>query len=437
MFDKLRSLFQPAIVAAPEQQQDIREDSWVNPASGMGIAGIDKTASTTYSSMPFYLSQSQLENMFQRDWLSRKICMRPAEDATRKWLRIDGDADKAILKEMERLKFRQKIRTAMAWGDLFGGAGIVLITQGDDPEEELIPERVTKLLALEVYDRYWLSPVTYDYDIYSPMYMQPLIYQTATGQRFHRSRVLKFIGAELTRDRMIANNWWGGSKVECAFQAIKDFQGTTNDVRHIMTELNIGVLKVSGLDLKGAMGGSIQEGMQRRLNGGNLMKSVYRMMAIDKDKEDFQFVNRTVTGVPEVMDRFMTTVAASIDMTELVLFGKSPTGLNASQEEQKQVWYDKVDARREDEVAPNIQVVMDVLTKGNSPDWEFEQLWKMSDTQKADVMQKSAAAVQAVVDVAGLTPEEARRQLNTLEAWDLEEDDAPAPDMLVGGNETY
>ncbi|MGL4753048.1 MAG: anti-CBASS protein Acb1 family protein, partial [Aeromonadaceae bacterium] len=155
------------------------------------------------------------------------------------------------------------------------------------------------------------------------------------------------------------------------------------------------------------------------------------------DKEDFQFVNRTVTGVPEVMDRFMTAVAASTDMTELVLFGKSPTGLNASQEEQMQVWYDKVEARREDELAPNIQVVMDVLTKGNSPDWEFEQLWKMSDTQKADVMQKSAAAVQAVVDVAGLTPEEARRQLNTLEAWDLEEDDAPAPDMIGGGNETY
>ncbi|MGL5775931.1 MAG: anti-CBASS protein Acb1 family protein, partial [Aeromonas veronii] len=205
----------------------------------------------------------------------------------------------------------------------------------------------------------------------------------------------------------------------------------------IMTELNIGVLKVNGLDLKGAMGGSIQEGMQRRLNGGNLMKSVYRMMAIDKDKEDFQFVNRTVTGVPEVMDRFMTAVAASTDMTELVLFGKSPTGLNASQEEQMQVWYDKVEARREDELAPNIQVVMDVLTRGNSPDWEFEQLWKMSDTQKADVMQKSAAALQSVSDIAGLTPEEARRQLNTLEAWDLEEDDAPPPDMTGGSNETY
>lgn len=437
MFDKLRSLFQPAIVAAPEQQQDIREDSWVNSASGMGIAGIDKAASTTYSSMPFYLSQSQLENMFQRDWLSRKICMRPAEDATRKWLRIDGDADKAILKEMERLKFRQKIRTAMAWGDLFGGAGIVLITQGDDPEDELVPDRVSKLLALEVYDRYWLSPVTDDTDIYSPMYMQPLIYQTATGQRFHRSRVLKFIGAELTRDRMIANNWWGGSKVECAFQAIKNFQGTTNDVRNIMTELNIGVLKIANLQERDAMGGTVREKMQRRLDAFNLFKSNYRAVAIDKDKEDFQFVNRTVTGVPDVMDRFMTAVAASTDMTELVLFGKSPTGLNASQEEQMQVWYDKVNSRREDELAPNIQVVMDVLTRGKSPDWEFEQLWKMSDTQKADVMQKSAAAVQAVVDVAGLTPEEARRQLNTLEAWDLEEGDDLSPDMLGGGNEAY
>lgn len=437
MFDKLRSLFQPAIVAAPEQQQNIREDSWVNSASGMGIAGIDKTASTTYSSMPFYLSQSQLENMFQRDWLSAKICTKPAEDATRKWLRIDGDTDKAILKGMEKLKLKQKIRTAMSWGDLFGGAAIVLITKGDDPEEELVPERVSKLLALEVYDRYWISPVEYDEDIESPMYMQPLIYQTATGQRFHRSRVLKFIGVELTRNKAMENNWWGGSKVERAWQAIKDFQGTTNDVRHIMTELNIGVLKTDLLKLTEAMGGSVHKAMQKRFDGSNLMKSVYRMMAIDKDREDFQFVNRTVTGVPEVMDRFMTAVAASTDMTELVLFGKSPTGLNASQEEQMQVWYDKVEARREDELAPNIQVVMDVLTRGNSPDWEFEQLWKMSDTQKADVMQKSAAALQSVSDIAGLTPEEARRQLNTLEAWDLEEDDAPPPDMTGGSNETY
>lgn len=416
---------QGAITAPAETY---RADSWVNGASGMGIAGLDKTTATTYSSWGFSLHRTQLDNLYQHDWLSRKICTKLAEDATRKWIRIDGDS-KALMARLDRLKLKQALRTASSWARLFGGAGIIMITRGDDPLEPLDPRKVKELVALEVFDRWWLSPVAYNEDITSPDYQKPEVYQTAGGQRFHTSRVLKFYGCELTRDRMMQELWWGGSVVESAWQAIKDFQGTTNDVRYIMTELNIGILQIPDLTARSVVGGTPLEKVQNRVSAFNATKSNYRVAAIDS-KETFNFVNRSITGVPDVMDRFMTTVAAASDgMNELVLFGKSPSGLNASQEEQLQVWYDRVDSHREDQMAPAIQTILDVETRGKAPDWDFEAIYEMSDEKKATVMQNSAAAMASIAELAGLAPSAVIRQLNTLEAWDLPEDDEEAPSI--------
>ena len=65
-----------------------RQDAWNNGASGMGEAGVDSGVNTSYSSFTGDINYQVLQNMYKTDWLTRKVCMRPAKDATRKFVQF-------------------------------------------------------------------------------------------------------------------------------------------------------------------------------------------------------------------------------------------------------------------------------------------------------------------------------------------------------------
>lgn len=418
----------PAKITTSELQY--RHDAWQNEMSGQGIEGIDKTLYTSFNQLNTILGWQTLTNLYKGDWLSRKICLRPAKDATRKFVQFkDQDSMKSMQDKFKAIQLRQKIKQAIAWSRLFGGAGLVLITRSGDPETPLQSSK-NNVVDIEVYDRWDLTPVAYDTDYNSTNYMRPLIYQTYEGKRFHYTRVCKFMGADLTRREWIENQYWGGSIVASVWSAIKHMQATYEDVRHILTELNIGIMKIPNLTATGLQGGA-QAVVQKRVNKFNLTKSNYRVAAIDA-QEEFQFVNRTVTGVNDLMQQFKTAVSGASEMGELVLFGESPSGLNASQDEQLATYYDMIEDIRQDQIAPCVEKILWADGYEN-PEWNFESLWEMSDQDKAQVMLNSSQAVGALMQ-SGLTPEEALKQLNKLSVWDIEIDEFE-PDLGLGDGE--
>lgn len=405
-------------------KSEYRHDAWQNEMSGMGVPGIDKTLATTYSSFGTCLSQETLRSLYKSDWLTRKICLRPAKDATRKLIQLkDADTHKIVMNKFKEIGLRKKVRSALSWSRLSGGAGIVLITNGD-PMEPLSDSE--ELIDIEVYDRWCLNPISYDMNYKGTNYLKPLAYQTDTGQQFHHTRVCKFSGEELTKYDERENLYWGGSTVVSVWAAIKNLQATYEDVRFILSELNIGILKIPDLTVintQQGQGGAAQK-VQKRVNSFNATKSNQRVAALDKE-EDFNFINRTVTGVGELMSQFKNAVSSASDMGELVLFGESPSGLNASQEEQLAVYYDSIEDLRQDQVAPCIDKILYVMGL-EGEEWKFESLWEMSDKDKSLVMQQSAAAIMPMVNTL-LSPEEAIAQLNSLSVWSIDDSELDAP----------
>ena len=403
-----------------------RNDAWTNGASGMGVPGIDSTANTTYSALNAGLNYQVLQSMYKTDWLTRKICMRPAKDATRKFIQFkEPELHKEINGKFTRLHLRQNIKSAIAWSRLFGGAGIVLITKDPDSELPLTQGSKGNLVDIEAYDKWDLNPVEYDTDYNSNNYSKPLIYQTYEGKRFHYTRVCKFTGAELTRREQIESLYWGGSIVTSVYSAIKHMQATYEDARFILSELNIGILSIPNLTAANVQGGPAAA-IQRRVNKFNNTKSNQRVAAIDKE-ESFEFVNRTVAGVSEMMDQFKGEITAASEMTELILFGESSSGLNSSDAEQQTTYYDMVEDIRQDQVGPCIEKML--MADGyEGAEWKFESLWEMSDKDKSLIMQQSSASIAPLIDVL-LTPEEAIKQLNSLGVWSID-NDSDAPNIL-------
>lgn len=398
----------PRIRVASDGQYNM--DAWQNAQSGMGIAGVDKSVYTRFSFLASSIDWQTLSMIYRYDWLARKICMRPAADATRRWIRSD---DRASLTELERLKAKKKIRTAISWGRLYGGAAILLIVEdGKTPADPLDPSKVTRVVDLKVVDRHNLQAKGKINDVYAVEFGDPEFYTTNNGTVFHHSRVLKFNGAELTYDQAETEQYWGGSYIELYQDAIKSFQGTMQDVRHIVTESGIGVLKIPGLTNSVAMGGKIFDNIQKRLDSFNLSKSNYRTAAMDGD-EEFDFKNRTLAGLADIADRFMTMVSGATDMGELILFGTTPGGLNASQEEQRAVYYDMVQGEiQEGDMMTALNTILACINNGTIPEWEYKPLLEMTDKAQAEVRNTEAQAIAAVADIVMLSPDEVKEHLN-------------------------
>ena len=395
-----------------------RLDAWQNSASGMGVPGIDKTLYGRFGYVG-KLDRQVLSTMYRYDWLTRKICERPAMDATRRWINLD---DPKIMSELERLGAKNKIKKAISWGRLYGGAALLLIVEdGLTPADPLNPAKVRRVVDLKVADRHYLQPQGHITDPYATHFGEPEFYATNTGVMFHHTRVLKFTGLELTQDEMEQELHWGGSYIELYNEVVKSFQGSMQDVRHIMTESSIGMLKIPGLTQSVAIGGTIFETIQKRLNNFNLSKSVYRTAAMDAE-EEFEYEQRQLTGLADLLDRFMTQVAGATDMGELILFGTSPSGLNASQDEQLAVYYDMVRGVQEGDQMPALNTIISCLNGGTVPEWDYNPLIEPSDKEQAEIRQMESTAVANIAQHVMWQPEDIKRHLNSTGHFDIQED---------------
>ena len=404
-----------------------RLDAWANVASGAGMPGYDKSVYDRFGFAGSRIDWQTLSMMYRYDWLARKICDRPALDAVRRWITTE---DKAALDEMERLRFKKRVKQAISWSRLYGGAAILLIVDdGLTPSDPLDPSRVRRIIDTPAVDRHHLQPTGEIVDVYAVRYGEPEYYQTNNGTMFHHSRVLQFRGADLTDDQAATESMWGGSYIELYKDAVKSFHASMQDARHIMTESSVGIVKIPGLTTSVAAGGKIFDAIQRRLDQFNLSKSLYRVAAMDAE-EEFDYRQRQLTGLSELLDRFMTQVAGATDMPELVLFGTTPGGLNASQEEQLAVYYDMVRSIQEDDMMAAIDAFMACFRRGDIPDWDYRPLMEPSDQAKAEIRQKEANAIAQVAQYLALPPEDIVRHLNRTGHFDLP-DDYPDADGIL------
>lgn len=404
-----------------------RMDAWANPVSGQGIPGIDKSTAQMLSPAFAHLlhnNQQVLTNIYLSDWLARKICDLPAEDATRKFIEISGidDEDKKRVESMlDGMGLRASVRKGIAWSRLFGGAGVLKVYDDTRPPESP-PSDTSAIIDLIPLDRWSLSVSEIDDNPESAHYGRALNYIARNGVKYHRDRIAPFYGCSVPYDTQIELQGWGGSYVAMAWSAIAAYNETLQDASFLLKESGVGILTVPNLTAAQSMGITAAQAVMNRANVFNQGKSIYRAAVVDKE-EKFEFVNRSLQGIPEFVDRFATAVAGATGMSEMMLFGKSPAGLNASQEEILSVYYDKIAAIQEGDPTPLVQACVDSVkaSTGLEFDWKWAELSAMSPDKKATSMASVATAISTLEQSAALTPNEVRELANNTGLFNLDE----------------
>lgn len=417
-----------------------KRDNWQNTLTGLGTAR-DKLRSWAHFPNA-RLDDETLENLYHDDDMAAIIVDRLPMDMLRMGLpnivvteQEDGktaaggeqDISADMSNKLDELGTLDKMLCGLIWGRLYGGAAIFLGAEdGQDALEPLNEDRIKSFDWMSVLDKRDLVPMKWYNDPTHPKFGEPMTYiiqptGITPGQmvgievrQIHESRLILFEGVLTSNRRKKDNNGWAFSVLQRVYDTLQVFNSNWLSVSHLMTDASQGVFKVKGLiDM---IAGGERDTLQTRMEVVDMGRSVARALMIDSEDEDFQRIATTFQGLPDLVDKSAIRLAAGARMPVTILFGQSPSGMDATGESDIRWWYDDVRVKQEQVLKPKLMRLITLLfktksgpTKGVEPeqwDLEFESLFQLTELELAELREKQANVDTQYINAQVLLPEE-------------------------------
>jgi hypothetical protein len=420
-------------------KKGVRLDDWENIVTGIGHRGKDKRVDTVIVWDP--LSEIEADELYNGAALSRRIVDKIPEDSMREgiaWTGLDPDAKILMENEFDRLDLSTKITEGMQWGRLYGGAaGLLLVDDGAASlSQPLNSKNIRSFNGVTLLTRWELYAMSSDIirNVSSPYFGKPQYYtlrprratgsvtvevanrqvkELGTGVRIHRSRLIFFDGVKLTPRPYAQNGYWGDSVLTSILPSIRDFAVSHSYAAASVHDFNVGVLKMD--NLTGYLAAKQESDVIARMEILAYAKSMLGIMLLDKT-EDFSQVTRSLTGIPDVLDRLKSRVQSETEYPHTILFNESPKdGIGGNGSGQQADYYDTIKSKQKKVVTPIVDALATFifLSKdgpfhGNEPeDWSygFPALFQPSEKEKADTRKIVAETDSLYVDM-GADPQE-------------------------------
>ena len=381
-------------------------DSLVNITANLGT-GRDKASHTTYAAP--MVDDYTLMNAYRGGWLPRKIVDIPPLDATRNWRnwQADGTEISAIEAEEDRHGIRLKVKSAFTSARLMGGAAILIGTGDTDLTKPLDPARIGLggLKYATVIHKRHLYASEIENNPASPYFGKPAMWTLNPDGRapvdIHASRLVILTGADVVDPGMASTVYGFGDSVLLAmFEAIRNMDATSANVASLVFEAKVDTVGIPDFMRKlGDPNYSAQ--MLKRWALAETGKGINGTFMHDAEEIIGQ-KTASFSGLPDLMDRFMTLVAGAADIPITRLLGQSPGGLNATGEADARNYYDRIRAMQELDLGPAMHILDECLIRsalGSRPDdvyYNWASLWQISDKERADIGKTQADTVVAL-----------------------------------------
>lgn len=412
-----------------------RADSWQNPFTGLGSTR-DKVTGGYYWP-PVRLQDQELLAIFNgSDIGARVVETRPREMFRRGYdlevasMDVDEDTPEGDVAEHKKygskLAMDHKVQESMVWGNLFGGALLIIGAQdGNEMDTPLNEENISTVRYLTMVDRRFASgPHKYYTDPLAPKCgeVEQYMVTNALGAPYgsmgstlviHESRVLRFDGARTDVLTKLQLAGWSWSLLQRAYDQLRAFESGFQAVANLMSDASQGVMKIK--DLISMIASGNKDDLQTRMAMVDMSRSVARMLLIDADGEEFDRVATSFAGLPDLLDRFMMRLSAAVDIPVAILMGRSAAGMNATGDADFRAFYDSVASDQERHLAPKLERLYHIFARAKDSPFKgrdvefrmkFHQLWQANDTEQADIELKTAQKDSAYVTAGVFTPEE-------------------------------
>lgn len=387
-------------------------DGFANVITALGAAN-PKTAGNRYV---INYSPSDLEAAYRTSTWFGKIVDIPADDATREWRAWQAEKDQIekLEKEESRLQVRQKVRQAMIWARLYGGAALIPVGLPGMPNQPLRLDsvKVGAIKSLSILHRHEISAHGLIRDPLSDLNGEPEYYSVNTDRGqviFHPSRVIRITGREIPGYRA-GNDIWGDSVWMHLEDSVRSSDAGAAIIAALMQEAKTDIIRQPNL-MAGMVTAEYESALIKRYTMTAMLRSIANVTLLDKEDEWDQ-KQITWAGLPDVMNMLLTIMAGAADIPVTRLIGKSVSGLAASDEVSLKNYYDNVKAKQELVLSPMLHPLDEMLIRsalGSRPDevWHsWRSLFQLSDKEKAEI-DKNEAEASNVYATTGLIPVDA------------------------------
>jgi len=394
----------------------VKADGWANILTGLGIKGKDKRMDTVAAWNR--LEESDAEQLYSADDIATKIVDVPVDEALREGWKLTGVTD-VETKKMEtefhdRLKAIKAIEMAWKYARIYGGGGVLIVTDDTlDFSTPLAIERVKNIRNLIPFTRWELSPGEIESDLSSKNYGLPKYYSlsprggqgsSASNQKFHHSRVIRFDGKLLPPRLFSQNNYWHDSVLNSIKNPLANFNTAHDSAALAIQDFRVGVFKLK--NLMSLVANNQDDLVRKRLDVLALGKSVARHLVVDADGESIEYANTSFSGVPEILEKMTKRLQAAAPIPHTRLFGDSPAGMGGSGRHEEVNFYDFVSSLQENDLYPALMRIYRLIAAQPTVaiklptefDIEFNPLWQMDEKELVEIRAKQATTDQIYLE---------------------------------------
>ncbi|CUR48483.1 Phage protein [Alloalcanivorax xenomutans] len=401
-------------------------DGLENLVANIGTARDKRSANQfTFGQWSFY----DLENAYTENWIAKQIVNVPVDDGVREGRAWNHDEAETIAEEEERLELFGAYQEGRYWARLYGGAGILMVT--DQPlDQPLNIQRIKRggLKRLVVLDRWDLVPT--DWNFYNPLqenYLLPEWYNIIGGEsRIHHTHIIRCDGEVLPRRARIWNQGWGDSTLRRVLEDVKDCAATKGGIASLVLEANVDVITRNGLSNELASDQELV--LMKRYALAARMKSLVNNLLLDGE-ETYDRKSITFSGLSQILEQFMVWMSGAADIPMTRLFGRSAAGLSATGEGDMNNYYDNVRSMQNTQFRRELKVLDQVMVRSALGEWpedisyEWNPLYQESDTEKAQRELSRAQAEDIRIEQGVLRPSMVAARLKSEGAYPISDDD--------------
>lgn len=427
-----------------------RIDAWTNLTTGFGTKDQHAVANSLFDGID-KLDSSQLEELYQSDWVARKGVDAPAEDMVRNgisYVHNDDDSEEGESQEenqkkvedfdkllVEKYKMWPMAFSAFALAGMSGGSITVFnfddISSIDEFKDPLNENQVSEIRWIKSVPAFQAIPVTYYQDINHPKWGLPEHYQVVMREPSfgvtiicHESRIIRVDGRFTTPNKRVANRGYNDSDIQAVYTALRDYGVCVTSSNSTMENFVQDYLGLKGLAEKVMMGEDNYVLDRIALTHSQLTSS--KLNIYDAESESMERKGTPITGLANLWNGYTEAICGAWGIPRSRFFSTETgqLGGNAAESDTRN-YFNRIHSRQEITARPFINSFMSFVNLGEKlltelPDYTFNELQEQSDKEKADTAYTVAQRDQIYLQENVVSPEEVTRSRFSKAQPDLE-----------------
>lgn len=400
---------------------------------GTGWGAQISQSTTEFVQLRWYLVSNMrqlLSELYVEIGLVQTITDVPVDDALRggieiKSKQLDETQIAELLVSLDRDDDLNVAGQAAKWNRLFGGAGILILTD-QDPEEplemsEIGPDTPLEFRAVDMWELFWDKQTSEGYD--PAIQSEDFDYYNYYGEQVHKSRVMRLKGLSAPSFIRPRLRGWGFSVVEALVRSLNQYLKAQALSFEVLDEFKVDVYKIKNL-VNTLLSPQASQKVNERIQQTNYNKNYQNAIVMDSE-DDWDHKQLSFAGLAEAMEGIRIQVASDMRMPLIKLFGVAASGLNANDESGIEVYNSMVESQVRNKIKYDILRMCEIKCQklfGFVPDdisLAFKPLRVMSAEQEENVKTQKFNRLSQAMAAGQISVQEYRDACNKGNLFDI------------------